>query len=169
MCYFTEQFIGQKMPDKINTITYAAIEVGQKATVERTVEDKDILLFAAASGDNNPIHLNADYAAATSFKQPIAHGMLSGAFISAAMACHLPGPGSVYLTQSLEFLRPVYAGDTLRVEIEVLEKLPKNQIRLATRIFNQRNKRIVTGEATALLPDESQQVVMAKLPKVTIG
>lgn len=157
------------MPDKINTITYAAIEVGQKATIERTVEDKDILLFAAVSGDNNPIHLNADYAATTNFKQPIAHGMLSGAFISAVMACHLPGPGSIYLTQSLEFLRPVFIGDKLTIEIEVLEKLPKNKIRLATCIYNQRNKRVVAGEATALLADESQPVIMAELPKVTIG
>lgn len=157
------------MSEKIQTITYGAVEVGQKVSIERTVEEKDILLFAAASGDNNPVHLNAEYAATTSFKKPIAHGMLSGAFISATMACNLPGPGSIYLTQSLEFLRPVYAGDTLRVEIEIVEKLPKNQIRLTTRIFNQRNKRIVTGEATALLPDESVQVEMADLPKVTIN
>lgn len=157
------------MPKHVNTITYNAIEVGQKATIERVVSDKDILLFAAVSGDNNPIHLDANYAATTQFKQPIAHGMLSGAFISAAMACHLPGPGCIYLTQTLEFLRPVYVGDCLRIEIEVLEKLPKNKIRLATYIYNQRNKRIVAGEATALIPDESFSVIMAELPKATIN
>ncbi|MFD1261186.1 MaoC family dehydratase [Entomomonas asaccharolytica] len=157
------------MPNIIQTITYDAIEVGQKATIERNVEEKDILLFAAASGDNNPVHLNAEYAATTNFKKPIAHGMLSAGFISAAMACHLPGPGSVYLTQTLEFLRPVHAGDTLRIEIEVLEKLPKNQVRLSTKVFNQRNKRIVVGDATALLPNESVAIEMAELPKVAIG
>lgn len=157
------------MPEHINTITYDAIEVGQKTIVEKTVSEKDILLFAVASGDNNPIHLDAAYAATTQFKQPIAHGMLSGAFISAAMACHLPGPGCIYLTQSLEFLRPVYAGDNLRIEIEVLEKLPKNKIRLATHIYNQRNKRVVTGEASALIPDQSTTVIMGQLPKISIS
>lgn len=157
------------MSKKIQTITYDAIEVGQKASNERQVEKKDILLFAAVSGDNNPVHLNETFAATTSFKEPIAHGMLSASFISATMACALPGPGSIYLTQSLEFLRPVYVGDTLRIEIEVLEKLPKNKVRLSTKVFNQRNKRIVDGEATALLPDESQFVEMSELPKVNIA
>lgn len=157
------------MAENIQTITYGAITVGQKATIERLVEEKDILLFAAASGDNNPVHLNPDFAATTNFKKPIAHGMLSASFISAAMACNLPGPGSIYLTQTLEFLRPVYAGDTLRIEIEVLEKLPKNKVRLSTKVFNQKNKRILEGEASALLPDESQLVKMSALPHVTIS
>lgn len=156
------------MSNRTQTITYDAIDIGQKVVIERMVEEQDILLFAIASGDNNPVHLNAEYAATTSFKKPIAHGMLSAGFISATMACHLPGPGSIYLTQTLEFLRPVYAGDTLRIEIEVLEKLPKNQVRLSTKVFNQRNKRIVTGEATALLPDESIEIEMAQLPKVNV-
>lgn len=157
------------MSKQIQTITYDAIEVGQKASTERHVEKDDILLFATVSGDNNPVHLNEAFAATTSFKEPIAHGMLSASFISATMACSLPGPGSVYLTQSLEFLRPVYIGDTLRIEIEVLEKLPKNKVRLATKVFNQRNKRIVDGEATALLPNESQLIEMSELPKATIA
>lgn len=157
------------MTNKVKTITYQAIEVGQKACIERTITENDILLFAAVSGDNNPVHLNPEYAATTNFKQPIAHGMLSGAYISAAMACKLPGPGAVYLSQNLEFLRPVYIGDELKVEIEVLEKLPKNKVRLATNIYNQRNKRIVTGEALALLSDESVEVEMAELPKASIA
>lgn len=156
------------MAENIQTITYDAITVGQKATIERQVEEKDILLFAAVSGDNNPVHLNPEFAATTNFKEPIAHGMLSASFISAAMACNLPGPGSIYLTQTLEFLRPVYAGDTLRIEIEVLEKLPKNKVRLATKVFNQKNKRILEGEATALLSDESKVVKMSVLPKAVI-
>lgn len=156
------------MTEKIQTITYDAIEIGQKATIERNITKDDILLFAAVSGDNNPLHLNPEYAATTNFKQTIAHGMLSGAFISAAMACKLPGPGAIYLSQSLEFLRPVYIGDNLRIEVEVLEKLPKNRVKLSTNIYNQRNKRIVTGDALALLPDNSVEVEMSTLPKAII-
>jgi acyl dehydratase len=114
---------------QVTNIPYDNLEVGQQASLERTVEERDIQLFAAVSGDNNPVHLDAAFAAETMFKERIAHGMFSGALISAAIACRLPGPGTIYLGQQLKFTRPVKLGDTLTVQLEVLEKLPKGRVR----------------------------------------
>ena len=108
---------------RISNTPYSALEVGQKASYEKTVDERDIQLFAAMSGDRNPVHLDADYAAGTLFKERIAHGMFSGALISAAVACTLPGPGTIYLGQTMKFTRPVKLGDTLVVRLEILEKL----------------------------------------------
>lgn len=115
-------------------------------------------MFAAVSGDRNPVHLDAAYAATTQFKERIAHGMLSGALISAAIATVLPGPGTIYLGQTLRFTRPVKLGDDLKVELEVLEKLPKNRVRMATRVFNQAGKQVVDGEAEIMAPEEKLSV-----------
>ena len=154
---------------QVTNIPYDNLEVGQQASLERTVEERDIQLFAAVSGDNNPVHLDAAFAAETMFKERIAHGMFSGALISAAIACQLPGPGTIYLGQSLKFSRPVKLGDSLRVELEVLEKLPKFRVRLATRVFNQNGEQVVDGEAEVLAPRSGQSVEMPALPQVSIG
>lgn len=133
-------------------ITYEQLTVGQKAETTRTIREQDVQQFAEVSGDHNRIHLDAEFAAATPYKERIAHGMLSGALISAAIASSLPGPGSIYLGQSLRFLRPVKLGDTLRIELEVLEKLTKNRVCIATRVFNQLGKQVVDGEAEVIAP-----------------
>ena len=143
------------------------LQVGQTANQSHVVSEADIQMFAAVSGDNNPVHLDADFAAASRFKERIAHGMFTGALISAAIACKLPGPGRVYLGQQLSFTRPVKLGDTLDVQLEVLEKLPKNQVRIRTRVLNQHNKAVVDGEALVLAPDSSQTVQMPPLPRFT--
>ena len=148
---------------------YDALEVGQTASYSKTVEERDIQLFAAVSGDRNPVHLDAEYAATTMFKQRIAHGMFSGALISAAIACQLPGPGTIYLGQSLTFSRPVKLGDTLTVRLEILEKLPKFRVRVATRVFNQNDELVVDGEAEILAPRKQQTVELTELPPITIG
>lgn len=111
---------------------YDALEVGQTASYSKTVSERDIQLFAEVSGDHNPVHLDAEYAATTMFKERIAHGMFSGALISAAVACELPGPGTIYIGQSMRFTAPVKLGDTLTVRLEILEKLPKFRVRVAT-------------------------------------
>ncbi|WP_434154500.1 MaoC family dehydratase [Pseudomonas sp. JZ134] len=152
-----------------DNIPYEALEVGQKASVSRTIEERDLLLFAEVSGDRNPVHLDAEYAAKSVFREQIAHGMLSGALISAAIACELPGPGSIYLGQTLSFNKPVKLGDTLKVEIEVLEKLPKTRVRLATRVFNQNDEQVVDGEAEVLAPKKALSIELSTLPPVTIG
>ena len=103
------------------------------------------------------------------FKERIAHGMFTGALISAAIACNLPGPGTIYLGQLLKFTRPVKLGDTLTVKLEVLEKLPKNRVRIATRVFNQDGKQVVDGEAEVLAPSAEQTVTMPPMPQVTVN
>ena len=154
---------------QVSNIPYDALEVGQKASISKTVEERDVQLFAAVSGDNNPVHLDAAFAAETLFKERIAHGMFSGALISAAIACELPGPGTIYLGQQLRFTRPVKLGDTLTVELEVLEKLPKGRVRLATRVFNQNAEQVADGEAEVLAPRAAQTVSMPAMPQVTIA
>jgi acyl dehydratase len=148
---------------------YDVLEVGQTASNSKTVEERDIQLFAAVSGDRNPVHLDAEYAATTMFKERIAHGMFSGALISAAVACELPGPGTIYLGQQMRFTAPVKLGDTLTVRLEILEKLPKFRVRVATRVFNQNDELVVDGEAEILAPRKQQTVELAELPPITIG
>ncbi|WP_404440338.1 MaoC family dehydratase [Stutzerimonas chloritidismutans] len=148
---------------------YSALEVGQTASFEKSVEERDIQLFAAMSGDHNPVHLDAEYAAGTPFKERIAHGMFSGALISAAVACTLPGPGTIYLGQTMKFTRPVKLGDTLTVSLEILEKLPKNRVRIATRVFNQNDEQVVDGEAEVLAPRREETVELKELPPISIG
>ncbi|WP_137823860.1 MaoC family dehydratase [Pseudomonas sp. D(2018)] len=154
---------------QVTNFTYDALDVGQKATFSTTVEERHIQLFAAVSGDRNPVHLDAEYAAGTMFKERIAHGMFTGALISAAIACEMPGPGSIYLGQQLKFTRPVKLGDSLTVELEILEKLPKNRVRIATRVFNQNAEQVVDGEAEVLAPKQQLSVELPELPPITIG
>ncbi|TBU97891.1 MaoC family dehydratase [Stutzerimonas kirkiae] len=153
----------------LSNTPYASLEVGQTATFDKTVEERDIQLFAAMSGDRNPVHLDADYAAGTRFKERIAHGMFSGALISAAVACTIPGPGTIYLGQSIRFVRPVKIGDTLSVHLEILEKLPKNKVRIATNVFNQDGQQVVEGEAEVLAPRKAETVELKNLPPISFG
>lgn len=154
---------------RISNTPYSALEVGQKASYEKTVDERDIQLFAAMSGDRNPVHLDADYAAGTLFKERIAHGMFSGALISAAVACTLPGPGTIYLGQTMKFTRPVKLGDTLVVRLEILEKLPKNRVRVATQVYNQNEEIVVDGEAEVLAPRKQETVELKELPQISFG
>ena len=150
--------------------TYDELEIGQSASYVRTVSEQDILLFAAVSGDTNPVHLDADYAATTQFGERIAHGMLTGALVSAALALNLPGPGSVYLGQNLKFRAPVLIGDTLTIELEVAEKNDRRkQVTINCKVLNQHGKRVATGEALAMPPTEKLQIEKPAEPKVTIG
>ncbi|MDF3867412.1 MULTISPECIES: MaoC family dehydratase [Pseudomonas] len=153
----------------VQNVPYEELEVGQKANFQRSVTERDIQLFAEVSGDRNPVHLDADYAATTQFKERIAHGMLTGALISAAIATTLPGPGTIYLGQNLSFTRPVKLGDELTVELEVLEKLPKNRVRISTTVLNQDGKAVVKGEAEVMAPTEKLNIELPALPPITIG
>lgn len=121
------------------------------------------------SGDRNPVHMDAEFAAGTLFKERIAHGMFSGALISAAVACTMPGPGTIYLGQTMKFTRPVKINDTLTVRLEILEKLPKNRVRIATRVFNQNDELVVDGEAEVLAPRKQETVELKELPPISIG
>lgn len=154
---------------QVTNTPYEALEVGQKAEYTKTVEERHIQLFAEMSGDRNPVHLDQEFASKTMFKDRIAHGMFSGALISAAVACELPGPGTIYLGQQMSFQKPVKIGDTLTVRLEILEKLPKFKVRIATNVFNQNGDLVVEGEAEILAPRKEQTVTLAELPTITVG
>ena len=126
--------------------------VGQSAELVRTVTEADIVAFAAVTGDNNPVHLDADYAAGTSFGERIAHGMLSAGYISAVLGTTLPGPGAIYLSQSLAFKRPVKIGAevTARVTVTAIDEA-KARVTLDTTCLVG-GKAVVGGEAVVMVP-----------------
>jgi len=128
------------------------IQVGQSAEMAKTVTETDIALFAGVTGDFNPVHIDAVEAAKSRFGERIAHGMLSAGFISAVLGTRLPGTGSIYLSQSLRFTKPVRIGDTVTTRVEVLEVIAtKRRVRLATTCRNQNGETVVEGEAVVML------------------
>lgn len=154
----------------ISNFTYDEIAVGQTATYTKTIGENDIVQFAVVSGDANPVHLDAAFAATTQFGERIAHGMLTGAIISAALAMKLPGPGSIYLSQSLRFTAPVTIGDQVTVRLEVIDKNDRRGfVTLSTEAVNQDNKRVATGEAQLLAPKEKLVLNQPELPTVTLS
>ena len=129
------------------------LKVGDFAEWSRTVTEDDIELFAKATGDFNPLHLDQAYAEKTIFKGRIAHGLLSLGFISTILGNILPGHGTIYLSQEVKFLAPVRIGDTLTARVEVLELLPeKNRARFRTMCTNQDGKVVVDGIAWVMPP-----------------
>ncbi|HLG78177.1 MAG TPA: MaoC family dehydratase [Ktedonobacteraceae bacterium] len=123
--------------------------VGTEATLSRTISEDDILLFAVVSGDKNPIHLDADYAKRSFFGQRIAHGFLIGSLISAVLGNELPGPGTIYLGQTLRFLAPIHIGDTVTVTVKVVAvRDDKRIVTLNTTCTNQHGATVLSGEAT---------------------
>ncbi|OZG73506.1 3-hydroxybutyryl-CoA dehydratase [Hahella sp. CCB-MM4] len=155
--------------DVLENFTYDELDVGDTATFTKTLTEDQIILFAAVSGDMNPVHLDPKFAETTVFKERIAHGMWSGALISAAIATVLPGPGSIYLEQSMAFLRPVKINDILTARITVTEKLPKGRVVLQCEIHNQNDEQVVSGQAKVIAPKEKMQVDKPELPEITIG
>lgn len=125
------------------------------ASIERTrvVAEADVEHFGAATGDRNPVHFDEAYAAGTRFGGRIAHGMLVAGLVSSALANDMPGPGTIYLSQSLRFTRPVRIGDAITVRLEVMEVVAeKRRARIATVCRNQAGEVVLDGEATVLLP-----------------
>jgi len=128
------------------------LSVGQSADLVRTVGEADIIAFAAVSGDNNPVHLDADYAATTSFGERIAHGMLSASYISAVIGTQLPGPGAIYLSQALRFKRPVKIGDEVTARATISEiDTAKARVTLTT-VCLVNGKPVIEGEALIMVP-----------------
>ena len=123
--------------------------IGTQATLSRTITEDDILLFALVSGDHNPIHLDAEYAEKSLFGKRIAHGFLIGSLISAVLGNDMPGPGSIYLGQTLKFLAPIHIGDTVTVTVKVVAiREDKRIITLHTDCTNQNGTLVLSGEAT---------------------
>ena len=153
----------------LENFTFDELSVGQSAEYSRTLTEDDVVLFAAVSGDINPVHLDADFARGTIFGERIAHGMYTAGLISAALAMKLPGPGTIYLGQNLKFERPVKLGDTITVHLKVLEKAEeKHFVTLETRASNQHGKTVVSGTATVLAPREKARLTVPDLPAIRI-
>jgi 3-hydroxybutyryl-CoA dehydratase len=133
---------------------YSEIRVGDRAFVEKTIGESDVYLFAGITGDLNPAHVNEEAMKSSRFGGRIAHGMLSASLLSAVLGMRLPGPGTIYLSQTLQFKAPVRIGDTVRAEAEVVEKLEKGRVRLRTACSIQDGTVVLEGEATVLAPRE---------------
>jgi 3-hydroxybutyryl-CoA dehydratase len=127
------------------------LSVGMTATFAKTVTDADIVLIAGVSGDNNPVHVNEDYARKTIFKGRIAHGMLSVCFISTAIGTRLPGPGAIYVSQSLRFKAPVRVGDTVTARVTVKELMPEKKRVVLTTVCTVGETVVVEGEALMMV------------------
>jgi len=124
------------------------LKVGDAAEFSKTVSESDVYLYAGVTGDFNPAHVNEAYAQQTFFKTRIVHGMLSAGLISTVLGTRLPGPGTIYLKQELNFLAPVRIGDTVTARVEVIEIMAeKNRVRLKTTCVNQEGARVLDGEA----------------------
>jgi 3-hydroxybutyryl-CoA dehydratase len=127
------------------------LQAGDKASRTLAINDETIRAFADVTGDNNPVHLDDDYAAGTRFGRRIAHGMIAAGLISATLANDLPGPGTVYLNQTLKFKLPVYPGEIVTATVEVLTVRPdKPIVTLSTVCTNQEDKVVLEGEAVVL-------------------
>ena len=154
---------------QLSNFTFDELAQGQTASYTKTVTEQDIQLFAVVSGDVNPVHLDSDYAATTPFKGRIAHGMLTGAIVSAAIALRLPGPGTIYLGQDLRFRLPVRPGDTLTVNLDVVElRAKRHQVSLNCQVFNQDEKLVASGVADVMAPTEKMTIEAPALPEVSL-
>ena len=133
--------------------TIDELKVGDTAEIQKTISETDVYLYAGITGDLNPAHLNEEYARATFFKTRIAHGMLIAGLISTILGNKLPGPGTIYTHQSVDFLAPVRFGDTITARAEVVElDAEKNRARLKTTCINHEGTLVLDGEARVSPP-----------------
>ncbi len=130
---------------------FKAIKTGDNFEMEFNVTDEKVMGFADVSGDNNPVHVDDEFAKNTRFGKRIAHGMLITSFISKVLGRDFPGDGTIYISQEVRFKRPVFIGDIVTVKVEVLEKkVEKNRLILATDVFNKEGKKVIEGKAEVL-------------------
>jgi len=132
--------------------TYTELNIGDQASFEKTVSETDVYLFAGITGDFNPAHVNERTAKETRFGTRIAHGMLSAGFISTVLGMKLPGEGTIYLSQELNFVAPVIIGDTVKAEVTVTEKLEKGRVKLKTTCTKQDGTVVLEGCALVIAP-----------------
>jgi len=148
--------------------TYDELKIGDSGEYYRTCSESDILLMAATSGDENPIHINEAFAAESPFGERIAHGIWTGSLVSAAVGLNLPGPGTIYLKQEFNFKRPVKINDSLHVTVIVAEKREKNRVLLSVKVVNQNNKIVLDGTSLVIAPVEKIITQRTSLPTISI-
>ncbi len=134
------------------SVYFEDLSVGQEASTSNTVTADVIRAFADVSGDRNPVHIDPDYAAGTIFKERIAHGMLSAAFISAVFGMQLPGPGAIYISQTMNFTAPVKIGDVVVTTVKVAELIPEKKRARFDCVCTVNGKPVVQGEAVLMVP-----------------
>jgi len=153
----------------IENRTFDEIEVGDSTVLERTLSWQDIELFAVMSGDVNPAHVDEEYARSDMFHKIVAHGMWGAALISTLLGTRLPGPGTIYLEQTLRFRHPIAIGDTISVSVTVASKDPtRNRVVLDCRCLNQRGETVIDGTAVVLAPTDKVQRPRFVLPEVSL-
>ncbi len=153
----------------IENKTFAEIEIGDAASISHTLTRQDIQLFAVMSGDVNPAHVDEEFARSDMFHAIVAHGMWGGALISNVLGTQLPGPGTIYLEQSLHFSAPVKIGDTVTATVRVKEKREKkNIVVLECECTNQHGKEVITGQAVVIAPGEKVKRARVALPEIEI-
>jgi 3-hydroxybutyryl-CoA dehydratase len=136
----------------LNVRNQSRFQTGQRASFAKTVTESDVTTFAGLIGDVNPIHVDAEYARKSRFGRRVAHGIFTAGLISAVLGNKLPGPGAIYLSQQIEFLAPVFIGDTITASVEVTAWRPdKRIITLRTDAHNQAGTQVVTGKAVLLV------------------
>lgn len=154
---------------RIENRTFAELQVGDSASIARTLTHRDIELFAVMSGDVNPAHVDDEYAKSDMFHHVIAHGMWGGALISTVLGTQLPGPGSIYLGQSLRFRHPVALGDTITITVKVAEKIEeKNRVLLDCMATNEKGEIVISGTAEVIAPTQKIARERVTLPEVKL-
>ena len=128
------------------------LEIGMTVTYSQTITDADIKAFTGISGDNNPVHVNDEFAAESQFGRRIAHGLLSASFFSGLFGTKIPGPGCVYVSQNLKFLRPVYLNDTVTASVTIKNIDKKKRRVFFDTVCMVKNKKVISGEAELYLP-----------------
>ncbi len=150
----------------IENVTFDEIEIGASARLSRTLTIKDIELFAIVSGDVNPTHVDEEFAQSELFHKVVAHGMWGGSLISNLLGTELPGPGTIYLNQSLQFLAPVALGDTVTAVVKVIEKKPQQQhVVLECSLTNQFDVLVISGRAEVVAPTKKISRERVVLPE----
>jgi 3-hydroxybutyryl-CoA dehydratase len=139
--------------EKLRNLSFDKLEVGMEASITRTIETQDVKTFAELSGDTNPVHTDPEFAAKTQFQQPIVHGLHSATFFSAIFGTLLPGPGSVYISQSLQFKRPIYVGDTVTATVSIQSIDPEKRRIFFRTICRARQRVMINGEAEIYMPE----------------
>lgn len=137
--------------ENLRGLCFEEIKIGQEAIISKTITESDIILFSAVTGDNNPVHTSEEFAKETIFKKRVGHGFLTASLISTVIGTKLPGPGSIYIKQSLSFLAPVYIGETITVKVLVKSKDEKKNRVILDTFCEKDGKKILKGEAEILV------------------
>jgi 3-hydroxybutyryl-CoA dehydratase len=152
----------------IENITYNELDLGDNATLTKTLTDEELVLFAAVSGDVNPVSLDTELAKKSVYKERIGYGMWAGSLISSGLSSVIPGPGTVHLEQNLKFKKEVQMGDTLTVSLTVQEKHERHRVTMKCVVTNQNNEDVALGESIVVAPVDKVSLTEAALPRIEI-